>query len=293
MARKKKRNAAAKTVRNSSMKVDISLMGFIVLVLSMVVFDMFVDKQLMANLTCTIVTLLLLVVTFFLGIIPGLTLNLIFIFVIVLGTIYEYMQTGNVIMGSIFWTVVPPLLCVCLYFLSDNIVKLQEENITLKREVGSETVDTETNLWSMDTYLEHFVVFSTLANDFQVPLSLYVIRVRYWNAVAGMMPARDQHELLMGLSDMLRDMKTGHEFVYLAESNPPTWAILSANRETEGTQEFKDAFYREFEQFLSDHEEIAKIDIQFAVSHIHYDPAEHPNAEAFFEDGVHELQYDV
>lgn len=293
MARKKKRNAAAKTVRNSSMKVDISLMGFIVLVLSMVVFDMFVDKQLMANLTCTIVTLLLLVVTFFLGIIPGLTLNLIFIFVIVLGTIYEYMQTGNVIMGSIFWTVVPPLLCVCLYFLSDNIVKLQEENITLKREVGSETVDTETNLWSMDTYLEHFVVFSTLANDFQVPLSLYVIRVRYWNAVAGMMPARDQHELFMGLSDMLRDMKTGHEFVYLAESNPPTWAILSANRETEGTQEFKDAFYREFEQFLSDHEEIAKIDIQFAVSHIHYDPAEHPNAEAFFEDGVHELQYDV
>lgn len=293
MARKKKRNAAAKTVRNSSMKVDISLMGSIVLVLSMVVFDMFVDKQLMANLTCTIVTLLLLVVTFFLGIIPGLTLNLIFIFVIVLGTIYEYMQTGVVIMGSIFWTVVPPLLCVCLYFLSDNIVKLQEENISLKREVGSETVDTETNLWSMDTYLEHFVVFSTLANDFQVPLSLYVIRVRYWNAVAGMMPARDQHELFMGLSDMLRDMKTGHEFVYLAESNPPTWAILSANRETEGTQEFKDAFYREFEQFLSDHEEIAKIDIQFAASHIHYDPAEHPNAEAFFEDGVHELQYDV
>lgn len=119
------------------------------------------------------------------------------------------------------------------------------------------------------------------------------MRIRYWNAVAGMMPARDQHELFIGLSDMLRDMKTGHEFVYLADSNPPTWAILSANRDTEGAQEFKDAFYREFEQFLAEHDNIAKIDIQFAISHLHYDPSEHPTAEAFFEDGVHELQYDV
>lgn len=293
MARKKQRSEAPKKGRHSSMKVDLSLLGIIIIILALIVYDMFVDRQLFANLMCTVVSLFVVVVTYFLGIIPGLTLNLIFIFVIVLGTIYQYVKTGNFVSGAIFWTIIPPLMSISLYFFTENVKKLQEENFELKREVGSETVDEETNLWSMDTYLEHFVVFSTLANDFHVPLSLYVVRVRYWNAVSGMMPARDQHELFIGLSDMLRDMKTGHEFVYLADSNPPTWAILSANEPTEGTQEFKEAFYNEFDQFLNTHPEIAKIDIQFAISHIHYDPAEHPTAESFFEDGVHELQYDV
>ena len=293
MAKKKQRNEEPKKQRNRSIKVDLALLGMVMVIMALIVYDMFVDRQLFSNLICTVISLFVLVVTYFLGIIPGLTLNLIFIFVIVIGTIYQYIKTGNFVIGSIFWTIIPPLMSLSLYFFTDNVKKLQEENFELKREVGSETVDEETNLWSMDTYLEHFVVFSTLANDFHVPLSLYVVRIRYWNAVSGMMPARDQHELFIGLSDMLRDMKTGHEFVYLADANPPTWAILSANEPIDGTPEFRESFYSEFEQFLNAHPELEKIDIQFVISHIHYDPHEHPNAESFFEDGVHELQYDV
>lgn len=170
MARKKKNSGEVKQVKRNSLKVDIALMGFIVLILSMVIFDMFVDDQLFANLMCTVVTLFLIIVTYFLGIVPGLTLNLIFIFVIVLGTIYEYLKTNMMIIGSIFWTVIPPLLLICFYFLTEHIKELQEENFALRRQVGSETVDVETNLWSMDTYLEHFTVLSTLANDYSIKL---------------------------------------------------------------------------------------------------------------------------
>lgn len=277
----------------ASMQSDLALMALIVEVMVMVVFDMFVDRNVLSNLGCTLIALFLMILTYFVGLIPALATNLIFLFIVVIGVAYEFVQKGLFFTGSIFWIVMPPLLCITLYFLTDRIRKLQAENAMLKEKVSEvSTLDSETNLRTVSIFRDHFEVFSTLAKDYDFPLYLYVFRVKYWNAVSGILSKKDQRRLIRIVSEILDEYKTGHEFVYNIDHMPPTWGMLST-MSMDGQRKIRDEVKDELANRIKDDKRLGSVDIQLEASKVKYNDKEHPTAALFLQDGIHELQYDV
>lgn len=287
---------------NISLVTDIVLLVTILLLLSLIIFDMFSTGNKFVNLLFTLGTLLLLMVVYFVGIIPALSLNVIMVMILCVWSVHQYMMTGDAIKGMIFWMIMPIFLCLSCYILSQNITKLQSENRMIKAESKAlSTVDEETHLRTSEIYKDHFDVFSTLANENHFPIYLYVVQIRYWNAVAGMLSKKDQHELIMIITETIEKYQSGHEFIYYIDNNPPTWAVLSSISndniehltQQKDIQDVKQFFKTEIFKKIDDHSSLSRVSLQIAMSKITYDPKEHPDATTFLSDGIHELQYDV
>ena len=287
---------------NISLVTDIVLLITILLLLAIIVFNMFSSGDKFINLLFTLGTLLLLMIIYFLGIIPALSLNVIMIMVLSIWSLHQYMTKGYGIKGIFFWMIIPFCLCLSCYVLSRNIVKLQAENRLIKAESQAlSTVDEETHLRTSEIYKDHFDVFSTLANENHFSIYLYVTQIRYWNALTGMISKQDQHDLIMIITETIEKYQSGHEFVYFVDHTPPTWAVLSTIGNDNAvhfekgieSQDVKTFFRNEIFERIDEHPTLSRVSIQIAMSQITYDSKEHPDATTFLADGIHELQYDV
>lgn len=309
--RKVKQRSSNYRTNNISLVTDITVLFMVLLLLAVVVFDMFIDHNRFVNLLCTLGTLLLLMIVYFIGIVPALSINVIMTMSIVIYSVYQYVNHGVASPTLFFWVIIPTLLCLACYMLSRNITKLQDENRLIKAETQElSTVDEETHLRTSAIYKDHFEVFSTLAREHDFPLYLYVTQIRYWNAVSGMLSKKDRQELILLISELIEKSQSGHEFVYYIDSNPPTWAVLSTlgsqsvelinhsdqdffNGETMEPNEIKDAFKNQMYSQIQENPHLRRVSIQIAMSHVVYNPEEHPDATTFLSDAIHELQYDV
>lgn len=288
---------------NIALVTDITVIFTVLLLLAVVIFDMFAKENRFVNLLCTLATLLLLMIVYFIGIVPALSINVIMVMTVLIYAVYQYMNHGLVRPSLFFWIIMPTLLCIACYMLSQNITKLQEENRLIKSEAQElSTVDEETHLRTSSIYKDHFEVFSTLAREDRIPLYLYVTQIKYWNAVSGMLSKKDRQELILLISEMVSKYQSGHEFVYYVDSNPPTWAVLSTvggednigfDEGVVQTNDMKDFFKGEIYKEIEKEPRLRRVSIQIAVSHVRYNPEEHPNATTFLSDAIHELQYDV
>nr|WP_321315558.1 hypothetical protein [uncultured Ligilactobacillus sp.] len=277
----------------ASMRTDLALLAVIVEICLIVVFVMFIDRNVVFNLLCTVVTLFLMMLTYFIGLIPALAMYIAFILFIVIQSAYEFIEKGNYYSNAFFWIIMTPLVCVTLYFLTNQIKSLQKENESLKEKVNeNRSFDTETNLRTVDMLRDHFDVFSTLSEDYDFSLYLFVFRIKYWNAVSGILSKKDQRKLIKIVSEILNDYKTGHEFVYDITHIPPTWGMLSTIS-MDGKRRIRDEVKARIKQRLQEDPQLSKVDIVVEASKVKYNPEEHTNAAMFLEDGIHELQYDV
>lgn len=303
--KKIKQRSSNYRTNNISLVTDITVLFTVLLLLAVVVFDMFVDRNRFVNLLCTLGTLLLLMIVYFIGIVPALSINVIMTMSIVIYSIYQYVNHGVANPMLFFWVLIPTLLCLACYMLSRNITKLQDENRLIKAETQElSTVDEETHLRTSAIYKDHFEVFSTLARERDFPLYLYVTQIRYWNAVSGMLSKKDRQELILLISNIIDQAQSGHEFVYYIDNNPPTWAVLSTinpnnpqvinnstseNKNLDIKRIFKQTMYDE----IQNNPNLRRVSIQIAMSHVVYNTEEHPDATTFLSDAIHELQYDV
>lgn len=280
--------------RNASMWTDLAMLAIITEFVIMLCFDMFVRNDLFGNLLCTVITLFLVVVTYFIGLIPALATSLVFLLVLILESAHEFVAGHKFFGTSFFWTIWPPLICITFYILTVQIRKIQGENMQLQSRLNqASTLDAETNLRTVEIFREHFHVFTNLSKDYNFPLYLYSYRIKYWNSISGILSRNEQHHLIRMVTEVINDVTTGHEFAYSIGNQPPTWAVLSSEAVDANKHRFRDEVKQELEKRISDDTALNKVDIQLEASRVQYDSKEHPDASSFLQDGIHELQYDV
>ena len=279
---------------NASMATDLAMLAMVTEFVIMLCFDMFVRNDLFGNLLCTIITLFLVVITYFIGLVPALATSLIFLLVLILESAREFVTGHHFVGTAFFWTIWPPLICITFYILTVQLRKLQGENLRLQNRLNqASTLDSETNLRTVEIFREHFHVFTNLSKDYHFPLYLFSYRIKYWNSISGILSRKEQHHLIQVVTEVINDVTTGHEFVYSIGNQPPTWAVLSSEAVDSNKRRFRDEVKQELAQRVNDDSLLNKVDIQLEASRVQYDPQEHPDASSFLQDGIHELQYDV
>lgn len=292
---------------NVSLIVDISVLFLVGFIMAIMVYDLFASGNAFIKLIYSLGILLLLMVMYFIGIVPALSLDVIIVMATLIWSMHSYMTTGEMLEGMLFWLLMPTLIIIDCYILTQNITKLQAENRLVKAKTKElSTVDEVTHLRTSAIYKEHFEVFSTLSKDYDFPLYLYIHQIRYWNALTGMISKQDQDNLIQIITNTIMSHESGHEFVYYIDNTPPTWAILS----TLGNDDIDDLgkvddnnidqnkgimYYIQQEIYENIRKDpvLKNISIQLAGADIKFNPEEYTNATQFLADAIHELQYDV
>lgn len=278
--------------KNTVLYTDVCLLLFLALIAIMAIL-MAVTGHLLLNTIFLFCTLALLMVTYFFGIVPSLVANLLFIALQIVIVVYQYLSKTQTIPWTLtFWLIMPLLLSVTLYLMTLNQIRLQKLNGDLRASLIEQgAFDNETNLRTTVAYMEDAAVFIETNKRFQLPVTIIIIKIRYYNDLKRMMSPEQLRNLLTLASDTIKKITRDNDIIYLLDNEDPTWAILlytdadgariAANRIKEG---FNDALNKS---------SLASLSIAMVVGVATWDPDEMKNPHDLIDAGVSETQYDV
>ncbi|ANZ64188.1 diguanylate cyclase [Secundilactobacillus paracollinoides] len=240
---------------------------------------------------CTVVLLLM---TYFWGLITGLVANLLFIAVQVVIVLYQYLQqTQDIPWPLLFWMVQPILLSVILYFLTVNQTYLQQQNRDLQTAlVERGAFDTQTNLRTRVAYQEDAQVFIETNRRFNLPVATLVIKIRYYNDLRRMMSSDQLTELLQLASATIKKITRENDITYLLDRDDPTWAIL-IYADTDGARVATGRIKDGFDKTVQQNPDLANLALTLVVGVATWDPETMKTPSDFMNAGLRETEYDV
>lgn len=240
---------------------------------------------------CTVVLLLM---TYFWGLITGLVANLLFIAVQVVIVLYQYLQqTQDIPWPLLFWMVQPILLSVILYFLTVNQTYLQQQNRDLQTAlVERGAFDTQTNLRTRVAYQEDAQVFIETNRRFNLPVATLVIKIRYYNDLRRMMSSDQLTELLQLASATIKKITRENDITYLLDRDDPTWAIL-IYADTDGARVATGRIKNGFDKTVQQNPDLANLALTLVVGVATWDPGTMKTPSDFMNAGLRETEYDV
>lgn len=240
---------------------------------------------------CTVVLLLM---TYFWGLITGLVANLLFIAVQVVIVLYQYLQqTQDIPWPLLFWMVQPILLSVILYFLTVNQTYLQQQNRDLQTAlVERGAFDTQTNLRTRVAYQEDAQVFIETNRRFNLPVATLVIKIRYYNDLRRMMSSDQLTELLQLASATIKKITRENDITYLLDRDDPTWAIL-IYADTDGARVATGRIKDGFDKTVQQNPDLANLALTLVVGVATWDPDTMKTPSDFMNAGLRETEYDV
>lgn len=279
--------------RGIGILLDGALLGFMVIVVGTVVFLAANPSEFLVNLIYLMITFILVIITYFTSIIAGLIFNIIFIFGQVFYMAYGFFDKGSVNLWDAVWLFLPGFYCLTIYFVTDRLREIQDENVYLKKEmVRLSTLDTDTQLRTLNMFDADFTSLEKLPADYQVPLSLLVVRIRYWDTVKGLMNNLQIQKILQEVTKVLNNSFPDENFKYIIDRSNPTWGVMAFLPEAQ-MRLLEINLKEQFNQNVALVSELANLNIDLVVATSKYDAAETPNATDFLADGIRELQYDV
>lgn len=240
---------------------------------------------------CTIVLLLM---TYFWGLLTGLVANFLFIAIQIIIVLYQYLaKTQDIPWPLMFWMVQPLMLSVILYFLTINQTYLQQQSRDLQTAlIERGAFDAQTNLRTRVAYQEDAQVFIETNRRFQLPVSTLIIKIRYYNDLRRMMTADQLTELLQLASSTIKKITRDNDITYLLDRDDPTWAILIyAN--TDGARVATSRIKEGFDKAFRDNPDLTNVALALVVGVATWDPETMKTPSDFMEAGLKETQYDV
>lgn len=299
MKRQKKLKTPRELEKNYSLRIDLSLFGILFLLASMIIRGFFIQQDIWLQILFTILCLFLLLIVYFVGLLPALTLDLTMFFTLILYLAYDYLHHKIEHPALLYWLFIPTLVCLLCYGVIQNIIKVQEQNKRLKEKLShSAEIDANTELRTLEAYKDHFRIYGNNARDYGIPVYLIVIEIRYWDSLKHYLPKNARIDLIDTISDTLRTYDTGHELAYYIQNQPPTWAVLSSTDlvKEHGFQHFSDlkaSIKEKVSGKLGMKDEFKDLEVQLMMSYTPLDINEHENAIQYLQDGISALQYDV
>ena len=272
---------------------DVGLLAFL-LMLAIAAVLMVLSQNIVVNIVYLIITVGILIITYFMGIIPSLLANMVFIAFQTVVMLYEYFGLNREVQWTlIFWLVIPMLASVALYSMTRSQIALQKANNELYAElVEKGAFDQQTNLRTTVAYVEDAGVFIETSRRFDIPVTTLIIKIRYFNNLRRMMSERQLQLLLKVTSEVIKGSTRGNDITYLLDNNDPTWAVLLYSNAAGGrivAQRTKDIF----EKSIKKSPELADLAISMVIGVSEWDAEEMDNPYDLMNDGIKETQYDV
>lgn len=239
-------------------------------------------------------TVILILLTYFFGLIVGLSANLLFIFgqilvMIALNTI----QHSEIPVLMIFWLIMPLLLSATFYGMTHNQIKLQKSNAKLRADIMARgAFDEETNLRTTVAYIQDAQVFLETNRRFNLPVTTVIIRIRYYKEIRKMMSNEQYLELLKLVSETITTTTRNNDVVYLLEQNNPTWAILLFSNQ-DGAKVAAERIKANFEANLREAVNLKNLEILLVVGIASWTPEKMHSPYDLMNTGIKEIEYDV
>lgn len=272
---------------------DVGLLAFL-LMLAITAVLMVLSQNIVVNIVYLIITMGILIITYFMGIIPSLLANMVFIAFQTVVMLYEYFGLNREVQWTlIFWLIIPMLASVALYSMTRSQIALQKANNELYAElVEKGAFDQQTNLRTTVAYVEDAGVFIETSRRFDIPVTTLIIKIRYFNDLRRMMSERQLQLLLKVTSEVIKGSTRGNDITYLLDNNDPTWAVLLYSNAAGGrivAQRTKDIL----EKSIKKSPELADLAISMVIGVSEWDAQEMDNPYDLMNDGIKETQYDV
>lgn len=212
----------------SSLVSDLGFLAFLVLVFICIVFVAGVPDHYIQNIIVLCVAFLLALVTYFTTVTAGLVLNLAFIFGYGFFVLYQTVSQGETIgVNTYFWLIMTPLLTVVLWIFTWSSRELQAENELLKKKTANlAAVDENTDLRNSISFQKDATLFTGISTRYKIPLTLLVIKVKYWNEIRRLIPEEQLSEAIYDVSQLSQSSIRTNDALYLLDKEDATWGLL-------------------------------------------------------------------
>lgn len=275
-------------------RTDLYLLG-ILLIFAMTALFMgfFGGTALFQNALYLAVSLLLVLLTYFLGLTVGLIANWVFIFIQALIMVYQYVVLGKDLpMSMYFWLVLPIILSVVFYGFAQQTVALQDENTKLNQDLDQYgAFDQETNLRTPVAYLEDAAVFIETSRRYDLPVTTVVLQIRFFNDVRRLLNPNQLQNLIQAISQTLVASTRDNDIGYILDRQNPTWGVLLFT-DTAGADIAADRIKANFELKMAELD-LSNVAVDLVVGIATYDAQTMNSPQAFMNAAKKETEYDV
>lgn len=214
--------------RNRSLGSDIAFLLFLVLIYICIVFIAGDPDAYLQNIIILNIAFILAIITYFTSVTAGLVLNLAFIFCYGFFIVYQTISQGETIgLNTYFWLLMTPLLTVVIWIFTLNIRTLQTENEHLqKKNANLAIVDENTNLRNSISFQKDADLFAGISTRYQIPLTLLVVKVKYWKEIRRLIPEDQLAEAIYDVSQLSQASIRTNDALYLLDKEDATWGLL-------------------------------------------------------------------
>lgn len=275
-----------------SVRSDLDLMACVFLAALLAVF-MMLSGHVLLNTFYMGVLVLMLLLTYFFGIVTGMAANMLFIFAQALYMLYLNMTGGKVQLELTFWLIIPVFINLAFYAMTEELRTIQADNAALRKEmVEHGAFDEQTQLRTTVSFLEDAGVFIETNKRFKIPVSVVVIRIRYFSDMQNMLGTTRIRELIKLASDSISHATRNNDISYILNRDNPTWAVLLFADEA-GANVAAQRIRDWVQQELDKSSDLRDVDLQLRVGVTQWDSDKLKNPNEFMEAGIKELEYDV
>lgn len=214
--------------RNRGLGSDIAFLLFLVLMYICIIFIAGDPDAYLQNIIILNIAFILAIVTYFTSVTAGLVLNLIFIFSYGFFIVYQTISQGETIsLNTYFWLLMTPLLTVVVWIFTLNSRTLQTENERLeKKNANLAIVDENTNLRNSVSFQKDASLFTGISTRYHIPLTLLVVKVKYWKEIRRLIPEDQLAEAIYDVSQLSQASIRTNDALYLLDKEDATWGLL-------------------------------------------------------------------
>lgn len=282
-------------MKKTPQKVDSYFIGLILEIFILVSLFIFYDFEEIKNISFIMLStsFFIILITYILGLVPGLILTSIILFVYSSYIIYQNLIM-NIDVRSIYymWMIIIPVIAFTTGKLSYNIQKLQEINNKLSKEYKSlVTVDEQTGLGNIKLFYRELDREISKHKRYKTPCSLMIIKLPYYKEIKKIIGDAKTNKLIRDISSVIISSTRNEDERYSLDED--TLAIIMPNTYAKDANIVKERIKQGIVDLsLRLREENISIDIDIKISVVEYsDNIKSPIQYKILAE--EELQYDV
>ncbi|WP_379156654.1 diguanylate cyclase domain-containing protein [Paenibacillus sp. sgz5001063] len=279
----------------SSLFSDLAFLVFLVLNFICIVFIAGSPDHYVQNIIILNIAFLLALVTYFTNVTAGLVLNLAFIFGYGFFVLYQTVSEGETIgVNTYFWLIMTPLLTVVLWVFTSTTRELQAENDLLKKRTANlATIDENTDLRNTISFQKDASLFTGISTRYSIPLTLLVVKVKYWSEIRRLIPEEQLSEAIYDVSQLSQSSIRTNDALYLLDKEEATWGLLLFT-DREGAKIVIERIKLKLQE-LNDTEFMAKykVNLGLKIGAVQYEEGTIENPFDFIVQAKKQLEYDV
>ncbi|MNI28945.1 hypothetical protein D3C73_827480 [compost metagenome] len=279
----------------SSLFSDLAFLVFLVLNFICIVFIAGSPDHYIQNIIILNIAFLLALVTYFTTVTAGLVLNLAFIFGYGFFVLYQTVSEGGTIgVNTYFWLIMTPLLTVVIWVFTSRTRELQAENELLEKKTANlAAVDENTDLRNIISFQKDASLFTGISTRYSIPLTLLVVKVKYWSEIRRLIPEEQLSEAIYDVSQLSQSSIRTNDALYLLDKEDATWGLLLFT-DREGAKIVIERIKLKLQE-LNDTEFSAKykVNLGLKIGAVQYEAETVENPFDFILQAKKQLEYDV